>query len=101
MQLSKAGSVVLEKTGDGPTILPSSKDDSSSRASKKKGKIELGKLSNVDQEKVIKEGVVKKKSSWIFYNKRKLILTSRPRLSYYDADSGEYKVRFAVIQPYQ
>ena len=42
---------------------------------------------------VIKEGIVSKKCGWIFYKKRKLILTSRPRLSYHSADSNEYKVR--------
>jgi len=51
----------------------------------------LGKLSALDTETVIKEGIVKKKGGWIFYNRRKLLLTSRPRLSYYDSNSGEYK----------
>jgi len=42
-------------------------------------------------DKIIKEGVVYKKCGWIFYKKRKLVLTSRPRLAYYEVDNGEYK----------
>jgi len=55
-------------------------------------KMTLGRLSTIDQEKIIKEGVVRKKTGWIFYSDRKLVLTSRPRLSYYVPSSGEYKV---------
>ncbi len=88
LQINKGavgGSVVVEKGVMG--------DSGSERAGSVVKEMEIGKLSMVDQEKVIKEGVVKKKCGWIFYNKRKLVLTSRPRLSYYDPESGQYKVQ--------
>lgn len=40
---------------------------------------------------VMKEGIVLKKCGWVFYKRRNLKLTGRPRLSYYGADKGEYK----------
>ncbi len=40
----------------------------------------------------VREGIVEKKCGWIFYKKRKLVLTSRPRLSYHDSSNGVYKV---------
>ena len=43
------------------------------------------------EDKLLMEGVVLKKCGWIFYKKRKLVLTSRPRLSYYDSGNGNYK----------
>lgn len=45
------------------------------------------------EEKIIKEGVVKKKCGILFYNDRKLILTSKPRLSYFIPKTDEYRVR--------
>ncbi len=41
----------------------------------------------------IKEGVVKKNARWVFYNERKLVLTSIPTLSYCDPTTGTHKVR--------
>jgi len=43
-----------------------------------------------DKHKVIKEGIVQKKAGWLFYKKRNLILTNRPRL-YYEVPKGEYR----------
>lgn len=42
--------------------------------------------------KTIKEGIVDKKCGWLFYRNRKLILTSAPRLSYYEPKTNKYKV---------
>lgn len=47
---------------------------------------------------ILKEGTVEKKCGWIFYRKRKLILTSRPRLSYHDPSNGAYKVRVYYME---
>ena len=44
------------------------------------------------EDAVVKEGVINKKCGWIFYKKRKLVLTTRPRLSYFDPSNNEYKV---------
>ena len=44
------------------------------------------------EEQIVKEGMLYKKCGWIFYKKRNLVLTSRPRLSYHDAKNGLYKV---------
>ncbi len=45
-----------------------------------------------DGGKVLKEGFVDKKCGWLFYYKRKLLLTSQPRLSYYVPKNNEYRV---------
>lgn len=45
------------------------------------------------QFKLLKEGILQKKCGWLFYRDRKLILTNQPRLSYYNVDKNEYKVR--------
>ena len=42
-------------------------------------------------DEVVREETVSKKCGWIFYKRRKLVLTTRPRLSYYDPNSKEYK----------
>ena len=47
-----------------------------------------------EEGKVLKEGTVDKKCGWIFYYKRKLLLTSQPRLSYYVPNTNEYRVSF-------
>jgi 3-phosphoinositide dependent protein kinase-1 len=44
------------------------------------------------EDAVVKEGILPKKCGWFFYKKRKLVLTTRPRLSYYDPSDGSYKV---------
>ena len=41
--------------------------------------------------KVIKEGFLKKKCGWVFYKKRKLILTALPKISYYEPDTNIHK----------
>lgn len=45
-----------------------------------------------EEAKVLREGVVDKKCGWLFFHNRKLILTSQPRLSYYQPVNNEYKV---------
>ena len=50
------------------------------------------------EDAVVKEGLVTKKCGWIFYKKRKLVLTTRPRLSYFDSGNNEYKV--SILSPH-
>jgi len=45
---------------------------------------------------IMKEGIVLKKCGWLFYKKRTLKLTGRPRLSYYDAEDATYKGDIAL-----
>ena len=42
--------------------------------------------------KLLKEGIIQKKCGWLFYRKRRMILTNQPLLSYYSAVTSEYKV---------
>jgi len=48
----------------------------------------------VEEAKILKEGYVDKKCGWLFYYKRKLLLSSQPRLSYYKPKDNEYRVFF-------
>ena len=41
--------------------------------------------------RVILSGLVLKKTGWLFYRPRQLILNSKPRLVYYDPDSNQLK----------
>jgi hypothetical protein len=43
------------------------------------------------KDKVLKEGILKKKSPWLYYDKRKLILYSTPRIDYFEPDTGILK----------
>lgn len=43
------------------------------------------------EEKIIKIGILKKKSPWLFYDKRKLILYNTPKIEYYDPDTNILK----------
>lgn len=42
--------------------------------------------------KILKEGIVKKKSPWFHYNTRKLILYNNPKLEYLDISKNILKV---------
>jgi serine/threonine protein kinase len=42
-------------------------------------------------EKILKQGTLKKKSPWLYYDKRKLILFNTPRVDYLDPDSNLLK----------
>ena len=52
---------------------------------------------NNNEVRTIKEGIIDKKCGWLFYYNRKFILTSEPRLSYYDPKNNEYKVCKIII----
>jgi 3-phosphoinositide dependent protein kinase-1 len=43
------------------------------------------------KEKILKQGTLKKKSPWLYYDKRKLILYNTPRVDYLDPDSNLLK----------
>ena len=43
--------------------------------------------------RIIKEGILKKKSPWFHYNTRKVILDTTPKIEYVDPISGAVKVR--------
>ncbi len=43
------------------------------------------------KEKILKTGTLKKKSPWLFYDKRKLVLYNTPRVDYLDPDSNVLK----------
>lgn len=47
--------------------------------------------------RVIKEGVLKKKSPWFHYNTRKVILDTTPKIEYIDPVSGVVKVRLSFF----
>eukprot|EP00826_Nyctotherus_ovalis_P060347 TRINITY_DN8455_c0_g1_i1.p1 TRINITY_DN8455_c0_g1~~TRINITY_DN8455_c0_g1_i1.p1 ORF type:complete len:392 (+),score=90.99 TRINITY_DN8455_c0_g1_i1:412-1587(+) len=47
--------------------------------------------SNDVQFKVLKEGIILQKTGIFFYNKRKVVLTSKPELSFYDLDKNAHK----------
>ncbi len=66
-------------------------DDSIKEEIKNATPICLLKETTKDEPVTVKDGVLEKKCGWIF-RKRKLILTSQPRLSYYEADGIKYKV---------
>ena len=55
------------------------------------GKYSLG-GKTLGSEKIIKEGIVKKKCGWFLYYERRLILTVQPRLCYYVPKTDEYRV---------
>ena len=44
-----------------------------------------------DNDKIVKIGELKKKSPWLFYDKRKIILYNTPRIDYYDPKSNTLK----------
>jgi len=46
--------------------------------------------------RVIKEGILKKKSPWFHYNTRKVILDTSPKIEYIDPVSGSLKVNVFV-----
>lgn len=48
--------------------------------------------------KIIKEGVVKKKSPWFHYNTRKLILYNTPKLEYLEMTKNNVKVDYSITQ---
>ena len=60
---------------------------------KKFRKSEIKEGTNINGElKIIKEGIVKKKSPWFHYNTRKLILYNTPKLEYLDVSKNNVKV---------
>ena len=54
--------------------------------------------SSTNENKLVKEGIVLKKCGWIFYKQRKLKLTSKPSLSYYEPVKGYYKGDVAITK---
>jgi len=44
--------------------------------------------------KNILSGLVQKKGGWFFYNTRQLILTTKPKLMYFDPNTSQLKVLF-------
>ena len=53
--------------------------------------LEIDLMNRKHEPKIIKTGLVKKKSPYIFYNTRQLVISSEPRISYYDPNKNEYK----------
>lgn len=49
-------------------------------------------ISNERLIKVLKEGIIKKKSPWFHYNTRKVVLDSSPKIDYIDPFTGALKV---------
>eukprot|EP00826_Nyctotherus_ovalis_P058141 TRINITY_DN7974_c0_g3_i4.p1 TRINITY_DN7974_c0_g3~~TRINITY_DN7974_c0_g3_i4.p1 ORF type:complete len:389 (+),score=116.70 TRINITY_DN7974_c0_g3_i4:425-1591(+) len=46
---------------------------------------------NGDKDMLIKQETILKRCGWLFYKKRRLILTAKPLLSYYDPSSNEHR----------
>jgi hypothetical protein len=51
-------------------------------------------LANDPVIKIIKEGVIKKKSPWFHYNTRKVILDTTPKIEYIDPFTNVLKVKY-------
>jgi 3-phosphoinositide dependent protein kinase-1 len=49
------------------------------------------------KEKIVKIGELKKKSPWLFYDKRKIILYDTPRLDYFDPNSNILKGSISLM----
>lgn len=54
--------------------------------------LERNNVNNKGEFKILKEGIVKKKSPWFHYNTRKLILYNTPKLEYLDTIKNVLKV---------
>ena len=48
--------------------------------------------------KIIKEGIIEKKCGWIFYKKRKVVLTTKPQILYYEPDKNIQKGDIALTR---